>query len=226
MKHIPTKLNHDGMTLIELSIALLITAAMVTVIVSFAVDKLQQSSIQTMQQDLLSNAETGLNRITNDIRLAVAADANNRWDDPHAPSAPGDDFSWQSNATTIVLAVAAQDTSGNIIFDDPHDYVSAKNNVIYYLSNGSIWRRTLAAPNSGNSAVTTCPPSLATASCPADRDILDNVETFSATYYDGSNNQVSSADAHSVQLTVQLNEHKYRQDITAKYTTRMVFRNG
>lgn len=220
------RLNQGGLTIVELSIALTITAALMAIIVGFSVDKLEQSSLQSMQQDLLAGAETGLNRVTTDIRLATSADDNNRWDDPNAPGAPTNDFSWQSNGSTIVLAIAAQDSSGNIIFDDPHDYISAKNNIIYYLSGGTLWRRTLAASNAGNSAITTCPPSLATSSCPADKDILDNVSSFSVQYYDGNGQQVDPASAHSIQLSVQLKEHKYRQDVTANYTTRMVFRNG
>jgi len=219
-------LNQAGLTIIELSIALTITAALMAIIVGFSVDKLQQGSMESMKQDLLSNAETGLNRMATDVRVATSADDNNRWEDTYAPGAPSDLLSWQSNSATLVLATAAEDGSGNIIFDDPHDYVSAKNNVIYYLKDGSLWRRVLAASNDGNKAVTTCPPSAATPSCPADSDVLDNVSSFAVQYYDGADQQVSPTDAHSVQLTVQLKQHKYSQDITADYTTRMVFRNG
>lgn len=221
-----TTLNQSGMTLIELGIALTITAALATIIIGFSVDKLEQSAIQSTKFALLSNAETGLDTMARDIRLSSAADDNNRWNDANAPGAPSNKLSWASNSTTLVLAVAAQNSSGNIIFDDAHDYVSAKNNVIYYLKNGSLYRRVLADSVSGNSARTTCPPASASSSCPADDDILDNVGSLSVQYFDGDNQQVSPSSAHAIQLSVTLKVTKYGQDTTASYTERMVFRNG
>lgn len=218
--------DQAGLTIIELSIALVVTALLATIVIGFSVDKLRQSSLQNIRYQLLSNAENGLNTVTNDIRLATSADDNNRWQDANAPGAPGNELSWTSDSDTLVLATAAQDSSGNIIFEDTHDYVSAKNNVVYYLNGGSLYRRMLAAPVSGNSATTTCPPSQTTANCPGDKDVLDDVSSFSVQYYDGDNQQVDPAAAHSVQLNVQLMQHKFGQDISVNYTTRMVFRNG
>lgn len=220
------RLNQAGVTMVELLIALVLTAAVFTVIIDFSIDKLADSAKQNIKYELLTNAETGLNRVANDIRLATSADENNRWADDNAPGAPTDPLSWQSNTSTLVLAMAAVDSSNNVIFDDAHDYVSAKNNIIYYVSNGTLYRRTLAAPNSGNTAITTCPPASATSSCPADREVLDNVTSFSIAYYGSDGTTTIPTSAHSVQLNVTLLEHKYRQDISVQYSTRMVFRNG
>lgn len=217
--------NQSGLTIIELSIALTITAILAVIIVGFSVDKLEQSTLQSTKYSLLTDAETGLDTVANDIRVANAADDNNRYQDPNSPGAPANELSWASNSNTVVLAVAAHDSSNNVLWEDAHDYISNKNNIIYYLSGGSIYRRTLADSVSGNTAVTTCPPSNANASCPADGDILDNVSSFSVQYYNEQNQQVDPASARSIQLSVTLLVHKYNQDITASYTTRMVFRN-
>lgn len=219
-------LGQLGMTVVELSVALLLTTAMVAIVVGFSVDKQQQSSQQTIQNDLLTNAETGLNTVANDVRLSARADDNNRWQDANAPGAPSNLLSWQSSASTLVLAIAAQDSGHNILFDDAHDYVTTKNNYIYFLSNHTLYKRILAAPKSGNSAVTTCPAASASSSCPADKVVLQNVNSFSVQYFDGDNQAVTPSNARSVQISVQLLVHKYRQDFTASYTTRMVFRNG
>ncbi len=220
------KLDQRGLTLVELGIALMLTAAMSGIIISFAVDKQQQSSQQTIQNDLLSNAETGLNTVANDIRLSARADDNNRWQDVNAPGAPSNQLSWQSGSSTLVLAIAAQDSSHNILFDDAHDYVTTKDNYIYFVTNHTLYKRILAAPKTGNRLKTSCPASSATSSCPADRVILQNVSSFTVQYYDGDNQTVTPSNARSVQLGVQMLVHKYRQDFTTKYTTRMVFRNG
>lgn len=218
--------NQSGLTIPELIIALAITAVLTTLVVSFSVDKLQQSSLQNYKYELLTTAQSGLDQIANDVRVASAADTNNRWQDANAPGAPANQLSWASNSTTLILAIAAQDKNHNIIFDDAHDYVSAKNNVIYFLSGGSVYRRVLAESVTGNTAATTCPASKATASCRADGQVLQNVSAFSVQYYDGENQIVTPSNAHSVQLSVTLKVHKYNQDVSVSYTTRMVFRNG
>lgn len=218
--------DQSGLTIVELSIALVITAILATIIVGFSADKLEQSTIQSTRYSLLTDAETGLDTIAQDVRIASAADDNNRWQDVNSPGAPANELSWASNSTTLVLAIAAQNSSRGIIFDDAHDYDSAKNNVIYYLNGTSLYRRVLADSVSGNAAVTTCPPSKVTGNCPADGDILDNVSSFSIQYLDGQNQQVTPSSAHAIQLSVTLRETKYSQSITTSYTTRMVFRNG
>ena len=218
--------DENGLSLIELLIALLLTAALTTLVVSFSVDKLEQNAMQSTQYQLLTNAETGLDRIGTDIRIASAADDNNRYQDPYAPGAPSNELSWASNSTTLILAIAATDSKHNILWSDAKDYVSDKNDIIYYLSNGHIYRRVLADAVSGNSVVTTCPAADATASCPADADILDNVTSFSVEYFNSENQQVTPSNARSIQLSVTLSVSKYNQNISASYTTRMVFRNG
>jgi len=218
--------NQSGLTIIELSVALTITAILTIIVVGYSVDNLEQSTIQNTKYQLLSNAETGLDTIASDIRIASAADDNNRYQDPYAPGAPGNELSWTSNSSTLVLAVAATDSSRSIIFDDAHDYDSAKNNVIYYLSGTTVYRRVLADDVAGNVAVTTCPVAHATSVCPADGDILDNVSSFSVQYYNNQNQQVTPSNARSIQLSVTLSVNKYNQNITTSYTTRMVFRNG
>jgi hypothetical protein len=214
------------MTLVEVTITLILVVAISSVVMGFSVDKIRQSTQQTIKYNLLSDAEKGLNTVTNDIRLSSRADDANRWQDNNAPLAPGDKLSWKSNASTLVLAVAAQKTGGIIIFDDVHNYVSAKNNHIYYLKDKTLYRRTLAAPVTGNTAVTTCPPASSTGSCPSDKTIMENVTSFSISYYDGANQVVTPSNARSVSLSVAMSVNRYGQDISVKYTTRMVFRNG
>ncbi|HEY4160518.1 MAG TPA: prepilin-type N-terminal cleavage/methylation domain-containing protein [Candidatus Saccharimonadales bacterium] len=218
--------NESGLTIIELSIALTITAILTTIVVGYSVDNLEQSTIQNTKYQLLSNAETGLDTIAGDIRVASAADDNNRYQDPYAPGAPSNELSWASGSSTLILAIAATDQNRDIIFDDAHDYDSAKNNVIYYLSGTTVYRRVLADAVAGNAAVTTCPAAHTTSTCPADGDILDNVKSFSVQYYDNQNQQVTPSNARSIQLSVTLSINKYNQNITTSYTTRMVFRNG
>jgi len=218
--------KQNGMTIVELMVALMLVVAISSVVIGFSVDKIRQSTQQTIKYNLLSDAEKGLNVVANDIRLSARADDANRWQDDNAPLAPGDKLSWKSNATTLVLATAAQKADGYIIFDDVHNYVSAKNNYIYYVKNGTLYRRILASPVAGNAAKTTCPPEKATPSCTSDKRVMSNVSSFNVSYYDGANQAVAPSSARSVSLNVTLLVNRYGQNISVNYTTRMVFRNG
>jgi Tfp pilus assembly protein FimT len=216
---------NKGFTTVELTIAVsTITILIITVLVFFATN-LRQFVIANERADLLNEAQITLESINEDIRLSAAADENNRWEDEHAPD-PSNMFSWQSDSHTLILATAALDSSGNILFSDPSQYISWKNNHIYYLNGDVLYRRTLAAPVEGNTAVTTCPPADANPGCPPDRVMLNSkVDKFIVRYIDGNNNEVPPTDARSIELEIGISRRAFGQKISAEYKTRMVFRN-
>lgn len=219
------RLDQAGLTLIELLVTCTVIGLVSIIIMNFMGNWLKQHAITQTRTTLLSNAQNTLDTIGDTIRLSSAADQNNRWQDANAPGAPGNLQSWASNSSTLVLATAVEDTSGNIVFSDPANYTSQKNNYIFFVQNGSLYRRTLAANVANNKLKTSCPASSATANCPADRKMTDNVQTFTVSYFNGDNQSVSPTDARSIELNLTLRMNKYGQTITTSYKTRMVFRN-
>ncbi len=215
--------DQQGLTLIEITTATAIAGLLIIIIMTFAVNSFAQISIDSARSDLLREAEIGLDTATRDIRLSSGADDNNRIPDEHAPGS--NDFGWASDNSNLVLAAAAQDQNHKILFEDPLHYTSWKNNVIYFVQNGTLYRRSLAADVPNNKAPTTCPASAATSSCPADAVLVNNVASFTVKYIDGNGDEVDPTDARSVELTLHLQATKYGQDIRADYTTRTVFRN-
>lgn len=214
----------SGYTVVELLIVIIVTSILASVVMGFMVSQIKQSVVASVKSTLLSEAQFGLDSINRDIMLSANADLNNRWQDPYAPDS-SNPLSWQSNSTTLILATAAQDSSRNILFDDPLKYITAKDNHIYFLSNGTLYKRILASPIANNAAINTCPAANSSSSCPADKVIFTNVASFSVQYRDGMDNSVAPTSARSIILNVQLTINKYNQNITAAYTTRMVFRN-
>lgn len=213
-----------GFTITELLVAIIVGTILSGAIMGFMTDELKQSTVSLAKAGLLHDAQVGLDIANNDIRLSSNADDNNRWQDNYAPVA-GSPYSWQSNSTTLILATAAVDTSGNIIWQDQNDYIPYKNNIIYFLQNGTLYKRILAAGVANNSATTSCPAAYVTASCPADRIMLQNVSSFSVAYHDGNGANVTPSSARSVVLSVTLSKTEYNQALTATYTAQMVFRN-
>lgn len=214
-----------GFTTVELTIAVSVVSILIITVLVFFATNLRQYAIVNARADLLNEAQITLESINEDIRLSADADEHNRWEDEHAPEA-GNMFSWTSDTDTLILATAAMDRNGNIIFSDPAQYISWKNNHIYYLNGDVLYRRILAAPIEGNTATTTCPAEAATKSCPADKVMLNRtVDKFVVRYIDGNNQEVAPTDARSIELEIGISRRAYGQKITAEYKTRMVFRN-
>lgn len=220
-----TTSDQRGFTLIEVLIAMTVSAVLIGIIIAFMLNSLTSYGVAGARAELLNEAQIALDITTNDIRLSANADKNNRWDDDNAPGAPEDTLSWQSDAHTLVLATAAQDADGNILFSDPAKYISQKNNSIYFVQNNNLYKRVLAAPVEGNIAHTTCPQAVANTTCPADKKLLSNVDTFTVKYYNNQNQEVAADEARSVELYVKLRVERYPESVVAEYTTRMVFRN-
>ncbi len=219
------KLNQSGLTLVELMLSLTVVSILAIVVMNFMVNWLQQHSITQARSELLTSAQDSLDLISDSIRLSSAADQNNRWQDPNAPSAPANQLSWQSTSTTLVLASAVENTAGDILFSDPANYTSHKNNQIFFVQNGTLYRRMLASPVASNKSKTSCPANLATSSCPADRRLAQNVSSFEVKYFNSENAEVQPTNARSIQLFITLRKTVFGQQIESNDKTRMVFRN-
>jgi len=219
--------RHDtrGFTLVDALISITVVALIVVFITNYILGSVQQSALATNRDTLIKETELSLDVMANDVRLSANADDNNRWPDTHSPGGVANQYGWVSSGSTLVLATAAENQSGNIIFSDPHNYITQKNNIVYFVQNGTLYKRVIAAPVSGNKAVTTCPVASASSSCPADKELLHNVTLFNVSYLDGQNQSVTPTDARSIEVHAIVSKSVFKQPVTADYTTRMVFRN-
>lgn len=215
-------MRQRGFTLVEMLITITLVSALALVVANFIADWLQTSDSSQARTNLLSNAQSALDNITDDIRLSGTADQNNRWADTYAP---GNQFGWQSDGDTLVLARIATTAQNEVIFSDPAQYITEKDNVVYFVADKLLYRRVISADDPTSAAVTTCPAANATAACPADRMIARDVTALSITYYDADDQVVSPNEARAIQLSITLSYDKGGETVTANYATRMVFRN-
>lgn len=215
--------NQKGFTLVELIVVMLVMSVLSLMLANFIATWLQSETNTQKRADLLTNAQNALDTVTEDIRMSGSVDANNRWPDTYGPG--GSQFGWTSGSQVLVLAKTAVTSSNAVIFSDPSNYITQKDNAIYYLSGTTLYRRILKSTDATDAAKTTCPPANATASCPADKTIATGVSAFAVSYYDADNNVVTPANARSVQLAITVFTKQNTQTISASYSTRMVFRN-
>jgi len=201
----PRKLGADGFTLVELLVVMVLTVMMSGLIMTFFLDL--WSSTATLQNDSETfvsrenagdalrdafNAASGLviqNGIgdshTNNPDTSIASGLY--WTPLHA--VPGT-TSMPTSGTTPVLYYEAPSVNSSKIFimNGTQPY---KDNFVLYMdaSTKSLMLRTLANPSAALDRVTTsCPPSQATASCPADRTIATDVSSISKRYFSRSGN--------------------------------------
>jgi len=218
-------MKRSGFTLIELLVAIAVTGVLMVVLMSFMANTVKTNAIESAREDLLMQAQTALDTASNTILQAASASANNIYPDDNAPVS-SNPLSWQSDSSTLVLSTAVQDTHGNIIFSDPLHYISAKNNIVFFVQNATLYRRIIADDITGNSLHTSCPIGHTTASCPPDGSLTDNVSSFTVSYYDGSGAQTTDpTNARGVQLALTLATTKYNKPISVTYSERTVFRN-
>jgi len=217
--------DEQGLTIVELLISIVITGLLVGIVMMFTISNLSGFSATSIKQNLMAQAQSGLNTINDSTLLAGAADTTNRIADSNGPGGPSNLFGWVGNNQTLILATVAEDASGNILFSDPSQYVSYKNNIIYYLDGTTLRKRTLAASVTGNKAKTTCPDSKVTASCKADPIILENVSAIAFTYFDKTNASVTADNARSVEINVTMKDKRFSRKTQVQYKTRTVFRN-
>lgn len=220
-----SRLQEKGFSIVELLVVISVTTILIIIISTFLINNLQQSTLATAKGNMLHEAQHSLDLVANDIRLSANADTNNRWPDTNSPGGPANPFGWQSNNSTLVLATAAEDNSGAIIFTDAKNYITEKNNIIYFVRDGTLYKRTIASPVENNAAETSCPASNSSNACPADKELLHNVTNFAVSYRNGQDNPVPPSDARSVELTVTVSRPMYQRDVNVSHTTRMVFRN-
>jgi prepilin-type N-terminal cleavage/methylation domain-containing protein len=217
--------DNKGYTLVELLVVMSIFLVVITVIGNYAVDNMRRIAITNARSEILNEAQVGLDVLTSDIRLAASAQEHNRWPDNNAPNAPGDLFSWSSSSNTLVLASPTINNSKEIVYSDPSQYISEKDDKVYYVKDKTLYKRIVASTASGNSAKTTCPKSLASQSCPADKTILSNVTSMQIKYLNNANEEVAPYEARSIEFTVNLSIEKFKQPVNVTYTSRAVFRN-
>lgn len=220
------KLNQEGFTLIEMLTATLVSAIILIGMMTFMVNSMVNNSVTSARADLLREAQLALDVIVKDIRLSASVDINNRISDANSPdAATTGGLGWGSDQDTLVLATAAEDTSGNIIFADAAHYITEKNNIVYYITDAKLYKRTIAADLPNNDFITSCPPEIATSVCPADRLSIDNAQNLTFRYFDASNIEVDPVAARSVEVELRLYDVKYGRPVEVSYKTRTVFRN-
>jgi prepilin-type N-terminal cleavage/methylation domain-containing protein len=257
--------SNRGFTLVELMVTMSVGSILVVAAVALYLVVLSQVPLMQARNTLTTNIQSALNRINDDVRQSSNIALYNQVADPNAPTAktgyenvPGptpdtdDKNFWRMGESRLLLNQTPVKTNGDPIYDNPQYAVGSKNTIIYYVRDGALYRRVIAAAYGTNSITTAaCTPRVAVGGC-IDKDIkvISNLKAslgdaaFKITYYDKNGNTIGYSFnngsgtpvpdyggfplARAIGVTIQLESGEIvgSQKVAVSNTGRMQFRSN
>ena len=216
------KKDQRGFTLIELNTSITLMAVLgisfLTVFTSFIV-----TTTRINYSIDMTNQSQGLLRVlVEELRYGAGVRQTNAIVDPN--NAAG----WNTGNTNFVIITAVPAlTATNDYIIDPITGGPYLNEYVYYKQDQLLYKRTLAHPDAtGNRSKTSCPPASATTSCPADRQLVEGLQSIAFSLYD--QDDAATADpllARSVKIDLTLSKNTFGTPLTFDNSVRTTLRN-
>lgn len=173
--------SSKGSTLVELLVIITVTSILAIVFLDTITNFYSVITRNNASSDLTITSQNLLRSTVETLRVGDGVRQTNSISDANAP---GGGWSTSNSDFVIVIASPALDSSRSYIID-PSTGSPYMNELVYYKNGALLMQRVLANPDAtGNSLKTTCPPEIATANCPADKQLAEYVKTMLFTLYD------------------------------------------
>jgi len=215
--------DDKGFTITELIVAM--TAGTIVAIVILSITLFFFADIMRIDAEtrLLSEAQTALNRVVEDMRTGSEILVSNTLTDSNEPMG-----GWTTSNTDLVLIVSTPsiDTTNNFIFDSDSGN-PFQDEFIYFTDGDNLYKRILSNPTApDNTSLTTCPSAIATAACPADKLMTNNFDDMTFNFFDQDNSPTADPTlARSAQINILMRVDSFGQTIKAENNIRMSLRN-
>lgn len=219
----------SGFTLVEVIITLFIVAILSAALMTIYFIFFNQSIRNSYHARLAVESQSILRLMVEELRISSGV---------HAVSKPdsyvvGGGTNWSTSNSNLVLIIAtpAVDVNNDVLYDTAagQPYL---NELVYYASNGTLYRRQLADNNAtGNKYKTSCPPAYVTASCPQDALLTNHFKSLSFRFFDQDNVVIPEATgditrARSIELTITMEHKTFGEIVDYTNTIRMTMRNN
>jgi hypothetical protein len=242
----------DGFTLIEILIIAPIVILVVSGFVALMINMIGDSLVTGTQNTLTYNTQDALDRIEQDTRLTTQFLATS--DTLPSPQGSNNNFAGTaafSSSNSLILGGLTTDQNPANINRQLIYYANQPNNcgslqtynrvfqgkIIYFINNGTLWRRTTIPAYDLNSTVdantvcsapwqrNTCSPGYTTGTvCQTnDTDVMDNVASFSVKYLSSAASTVdlgsaNALSANAIQVTITGTQTSLGKNITSSGT--------
>lgn len=217
------KANQSGLSLLEVLLAMAIASVLATVFLTVSLNYVATIMTNKASAELAIESNFALQNMVEDIRLADGVAATNTITDANAPVG-----GWvTSEASNVLILNSPATTVDNDVIYDPSTGLPYRNQTIYFISGGKLYKRILKNTDAaGNRAVTTCPAAAMTSTCPSDRQYSSFMQDINFSYFDTDNVVTADpASARSVRLTAILSRKAYGKTITSSNTIQATQRN-
>lgn len=218
-----SRLRQAGFTLVEVTVAVSAMAIVGVLFIGIVANYFVLITRNNELTEMTINSQNLLRTTVENIRLGDGVRQTNQISDPNAPSGG---WNTSNSSFVIIIAVPAVTTTHAYIID-PDTGSPYMNELVYYKSGTTLLERTLANPSAtGNRLITTCPPSLATSSCPADTQLATYVSSMLFTLYDQNAAITTTASlARSVNITLTMQRNAPGQPLGITSNIRVTLRN-
>ena len=251
--------NSKGFTLVELLVSIGITAMLGVVLVAYMTASMAQIAISTSRSSMSSMVQTAFIRISDDIRTSSNVSLCNLTPDANAPqtltglsanvpcsSDPANSnyqMFWRLSSNQLILNKTPVDASGNAIYDDPDSLTGDRDVIIYYVKNGSLYRRVVPAPYTSpvsNAEVSVTCPSVILGGCSNDTLLVSGLKMdepggpFKLKYSNAAGNEITTGpsgndysgfiSARSIDVNISVAKIQNGQTIKFTNGAKMTFR--
>lgn len=199
--------DERGFTLIELVSTIAASALFVALILYFGISYWRYTALLESDLDTFVSRLNAQDFIRESVGTTTGLINQNSIPDPNANnpdpiegsnywikehSIPGNIPIGATGTTTPLLYYKriSTDSANSVIMNGTLPF---EDEYILYLNgtNKQLLLRTLANPNAVNNRLkTSCPPSIASSTCPADKTLLENISSIDVTYYSRSGNTI------------------------------------
>lgn len=218
-----SRFNQKGFTVAELSVSVTIASILFLAFMLVITDYFMLITRNNDSIDMTNNSQNLLRSTVEVLRLSNGVRQTNSITDPNAPSG-----GWNTSNSNFVIVIStpALDSSHNYIID-PSTGGPYMNELVYYKSDTSLMKRSLANPNAaGDTLITSCPANLASSTCPPDVDLADYFQSMSFTLYDQDSNTTTDPTlARSIGITLNMQRDVYGTNIALNNFIRVSLRN-
>lgn len=217
------RLSQKGFTLAELVISISIIGIISVSILTITTNYFATMTRNNTLIEMTVSAQNLLRATVEQIRYGAGVRQTSTITDTNAP--PGG-WTTSNSAFVIVIAVPALDANRNYIVDPDTGY-PYNNELVYFKQGTTLYRRALAHPDAtGNALKTSCPAANASTTCPADIELLENMNDMVFTLYDQDNNITTDPLlARSVSISLNMYKDSFGAPLTLDLNTRTTLRN-
>ena len=212
-----------GFTIAELAIGIFVSSILFVAFLTAITDYLILITRNNDSIEMVSSSQNLLRYTVDTLRVSNGVRQTNSISDPNAPAG-----GWNTSNTNFVIVIStpATDKNHNFIID-PNSGYPYLNEIVYYKSGNSLYRRDLANPGAaGNTLTTSCPPGSATPSCPADVDMADYFQSMSFTLYDQNGAVTTDTTlARSIAINLTMQRTIFGNNISLNNNIRVALRN-